>query len=298
MAESALLANERLKIRPGAHVISDDTEVGRVERVVFRPDTHEIAGLVVGGSIVLGHDVYVPIQAIASAEPDSVQVTLGLTELTRLPPVALDGELRAVADVPGHPGAASSQLRSAQSGQMEALAGGRPLRAGQRVLARDGQVGQLDEVLVDPRTDRASGFVVRKGRFLGRDVIVPADWIETVDQDRIVLKASKAQIDKLPEYRPDHEIDRDVIDALWYGSRLRTADVQFVEVHTRDGVVELTGHTHTEATRKAIEEVVRQVRGVLDGRNHLDTFEALQEAVREAQREALERARTTPVTPA
>ena len=298
MAEPAVLTNERLKIRPGAQVISGDIQVGRVERVVFRPESHEIVGVIVSGWIVLGHDVYVPIQAIESADPDSVHVRLSLNELTRLPPVGLDGGLGTVEDVPGHQNAGVRQLRPAASGQMEALAGGRPLRAGQRVLARDGEVGQLDIVMTDPRTGRVSGFVVRKGRFLGRDVIVPADWVETVERDRIRLRASKAQLDSLPEYRPDDEITRDVLDSLWYESGLTPADVQFVDVHTRDGVVELTGHTDTEATRKAIEEVVRGVRGVIEVRNYLDTFEALQEAVREAQRAARARGGTKAETPA
>ncbi|HET8785862.1 MAG TPA: BON domain-containing protein, partial [Candidatus Limnocylindrales bacterium] len=102
----------------------------------------------------------------------------------------------------------------------------------------------------------------------------------------IRLSVPRARLDSLPEYRPDDEVTRDVLDALWYGSTLGPAELQFVEVRTRDGVVELGGHTHTEWARKKIEEVARGVRGVIDVRNHLDTYEALEAAVREAQRAA------------
>jgi uncharacterized protein YrrD len=291
MTAARILATERLKIRPGAQVISGDVQVGRVERVVFRPDSHEVVGIIVSGWIVLSHDVYVPIEAIESSDDDAVHVSLTLTELEHLPPVGTDGVSADAQDGAARSTTAQRQLRPTSSGRMAALAGGRPLRAGQKVVARDGEVGQLDLVLVDPRTDRAAGFVVRKGVFFVRDVIVPVEWIKSVQQDRITLVASKEQLERLPEYRPDDEITRDVLDALWYGGRLGPADVQFVDVHTRDGIIELTGHTHTEATKQQIERVVREVRGVLDVRNYLDTFEALQDAVREAQRGA--RARGT-----
>jgi osmotically-inducible protein OsmY len=113
---------------------------------------------------------------------------------------------------------------------------------------------------------------------------VPIDWVQSVASDRITLSVPKARLDSLPEYRPDEDITRDVLDALWYHSTLGPADLQFVDVRTRDGIVELSGHTHTERTRQTIEEVARGVRGVIDVRNHLDTYEALEAAVREALR--------------
>lgn len=280
---SRLAANGRMQIRPGAQVIAGNDLIGKVSRLVYRPDSAEVAGIIVTGWIVLGHDIFVPIEAIERTEPDAVHLALTLAEVSRLPPLE-PGD--ASADVPpaNGPTGRAPLLRAAASGQMPALAGGRPLRAGQKVVAADRAVGHLDVVLIDPRTDRATGFVVRKGTLLARDVIVPIELVQAVERDRIVLNASKDQVDRLPEYRPDDEITRDVVDALWYGSGLGPADVQFVDVHTRDGIVELTGHTHTEATKRRIGDVARRVRGVLDVRNHLDTFEALEAAVREARR--------------
>jgi uncharacterized protein YrrD len=279
-----------MQIRPGAQVIAGTDQIGKVARLVYRPDSSEVVGIIVTGWIVLGHDVFVPIEAIERTEPDAVHLALSLAEVSRLPPLE-PGD--ASADVPpaGGPSGRAPLLRAAASGQMPVLAGGRPLRAGQKVIASDGEVGRLDLVLIDPRTGRATGFVVRKGTLLTRDVIVPIELVQTVEHDRIALDATKAQVDRLPEYRPDDEITRDVVDALWYRSGLGPADVQFVEVHTRDGIVELTGHTHTEATKRRIADVARRVRGVLDVRNHLDTFEALEEAVREARRAAKSRDR-------
>jgi uncharacterized protein YrrD len=271
---------ERLEIRTGAPVYAAGEYVGVVERIVYRPGGGEVAAIVVGSSDVLPYSVAVPIDAVESADTERVRVSLGPVEVVHLPPAQPDGgEVGASLERPG-------LLRTASSGQLGAMAGGRPLRAGQRVVATDGDVGTLDLVLIDPRTDRATGFVVRKGRLFGRDVIVPARWIRSVDRDEIRLGVPKAMLDRLPEFRPDDEITRDVLDALWYGTRLKPADVQFVEVRTRDGIVELSGQTYTRHARKAIEEVARGVRGVVEVRNYIDTFEDLEAALREARRAA------------
>jgi hypothetical protein len=284
--------DSRLEIRPGTQVISGNDQVGGVQRLILRPDG-QVQGIIIGGWIVLGHDVYVPIDAVERADPDAVRVSLSLADLSRLPPLRSDPADARADDAPGLSVARAGLLRSAASGQAEAIAGGWPLRAGQRIAATDGDVGDLDVVLIDPRTNRATGFVVRKGRLVVRDVIVPIDWVKLVAHDRITLSVPKARLDSLPEYRPDDEVTRDVLDALWYRSTLGPADLQFVDVRTRDGIIELSGHTHTEGTRKKIEEVAQGVRGVIDVRNHLDTYEALEAAVREAQR-AARQARDSP----
>ena len=279
------IVDSRIEIRPGTQVISGSDQVGKVQRLILRPDG-EVEGLVITGWIVLGHDVFVPIEAVESADPDAVHLSLSLAELSRLPPLESAQEQAGAGNGPGGLLARAGFLRSAASGQAAARAGGWPLRAGQRVVATDGDVGDLDVVLIDPRTDRAIGFVVRKGTLIVHDVIVPIEWVASVVPDRITLSVPRSRLDSLPEYRPDEEVTRDVLDALWYRSDLGPADVQFVDVRTRDGIVELSGHTHTEATRKKIEQIARGVRGVIDVRNYLDTYEALEEAVREAQRAA------------
>jgi hypothetical protein len=147
----------------------------------------------------------------------------------------------------------------------------------------DGDVGRLDLLLIEPLTHRVESLVVRQGRFIERDTIIPARWIREIHHDWILLAVPRARLAELPEYRPDDEIAIDVLDRLWYDSPdLRPADLQYVEVHVRNGIVELAGHTHTEATRARIVEVARSVRGVRDVHDYLDTFESLAAAVREA----------------
>ena len=92
--------DSRLGIRPGTQVISGNDQVGRVQRLILRPDG-EAEGIIISGWIVLGHDVYVPIEAVESADPDAVHVSLSLADLSRLPPLESDPERARAGGAPG-----------------------------------------------------------------------------------------------------------------------------------------------------------------------------------------------------
>jgi hypothetical protein len=107
--------DSRLQIRPGTQVISGNDQVGRVQRLILRPDG-EAEGIIISGWIVLGHDVYVPIEAVESADPDAVHVSLSLADLSRLPPLENDPVHGDADNDPGASVARAGFLRSATSG--------------------------------------------------------------------------------------------------------------------------------------------------------------------------------------
>ena len=182
------------------------------------------------------------------------------------------------------------RLQPARSGQAEAAAGGRPIRAGQAVVCRDGNVGPLELVLLDPTSRRATHFVVRRGGLLGRDTIVPIEWVRELGRDRIFLDFTRHELELLPEYRPDDEITADVLDLLWYRSELDQDDLRYVEARTTDGIVELRGLTRTEWARAMIQEHARRARGGLGVRNRVQSCEAQAEAIRRRAHVGEERA--------
>jgi osmotically-inducible protein OsmY len=91
-------------------------------------------------------------------------------------------------------------------------------------------------------------------------------------------RSPTGQTERLPEDRRDDEINADVVNLLWYRSAVDQADLRYVKVRTHDGVVVLRGKTGTERSRRAIEALVEDVRGVRGVRNRLRTFEALSAA--------------------
>lgn len=68
-----------------------------------------------------------------------------------------------------------------------------------RVAATDGDVGEVDELIIDPATNEVSHLVLRKGHFWGkRDVTIPLNQVDRVEGDVVYLKLDKKAIEQLP----------------------------------------------------------------------------------------------------
>lgn len=73
------------------------------------------------------------------------------------------------------------------------------IRRGTPVNATDGQVGKVDEFLVDPVNDRISHLILREGHLWGqKEVTIPVSEIEEITEEAVYLKIDKESIDKLP----------------------------------------------------------------------------------------------------
>jgi osmotically-inducible protein OsmY len=281
--------SERTEIRPGAEVFGAEDVIGRVGRVVVSPASRAVTALEV--TRLLRPAVVLPIEAVEAADPDSVRTNLTSADVDNLPEWRDEAFITPPGDWRSPTGHLAEQVRlrlprlpglgrlaPAPGGQLEATAGGMPVRAGQEVVGRDGRVGSLSQVLLDSATHRVGHFVMRREGVSGREVIVPVDWVESVTRDRITLCVGEEQLGRLPAYRPDDQLTADALDVLWYRSNVPTDDLRFVAVQTRDGIVELSGTTGTDQSAAAIEAVIRRLPGVLGVRNNLTSFEALARA--------------------
>jgi uncharacterized protein YrrD len=75
------------------------------------------------------------------------------------------------------------------------------IELGARVRTRDGRdVGEVHRVLVDLEDDAVTGIVVLKGRMLSRDILVPLDFIDSADEDEVVLTLTADELEQLPEF--------------------------------------------------------------------------------------------------
>jgi sporulation protein YlmC with PRC-barrel domain len=73
------------------------------------------------------------------------------------------------------------------------------IRRGTPVKARDGQVGKVDEFLVNPKTDDITHLVLREGHLWGKkDVTIPVTEIDRIADDGVYLKLDKKIIATLP----------------------------------------------------------------------------------------------------
>ncbi len=68
-----------------------------------------------------------------------------------------------------------------------------------RVEAADGDVGKVEELIIEPATGVVSHLVLRKGHFWGkRDVTIPLEQVDHVEGDVVYLKLDKKAIEQLP----------------------------------------------------------------------------------------------------
>ena len=54
--------------------------------------------------------------------------------------------------------------------------------------ANGADVGRIDRVVMDPRTNEVAGLVVRKGFFFTEDKVVPFDLVFQASEDRVTLR--------------------------------------------------------------------------------------------------------------
>jgi osmotically-inducible protein OsmY len=98
----------------------------------------------------------------------------------------------------------------------------------------------------------------------------------------VVLNASLQQIDRLPEYRDDADIQRDVQQALFDDAQLRRTAWPTLRVDARVGVVTLRGHVLRRSERAQAEALASRVRGVVGLRSRLVSDDDLAAAISEA----------------
>jgi sporulation protein YlmC with PRC-barrel domain len=246
-------------------------------------------------------DLIVPAELIADATEQEITLRLNRNEILRQPTVdpahylPLAAEERgyqageALASIHGGAGsgddralAAAHQGEQARLARHGALEGSTvALRSGQQVWATDGRAGRVDLLLLDA-SGQVRHFVLRTGRVLRHDVIVPVDWISAIRDRGVWLAMDRAALEWLPPYRPDSAITADVRQTLWSDEIIRALDIESIDAAARDGLVILSGYATTPTSKARAERAARQVPGVLRVENRIVTDDEVVEAVAQA----------------
>ena len=73
------------------------------------------------------------------------------------------------------------------------------------------EVGQIDRVVIDPRSKEVTHVIIRKGFFFPQDKVVPIQMIASGEADRVLLRDGAGDLDLLPDYHESRYIvlDRD-----------------------------------------------------------------------------------------
>jgi sporulation protein YlmC with PRC-barrel domain len=96
-------------------------------------------------------------------------------------------------------------------------AGGERFTMGAQVVASDGECGQLARVVIDPVAQALTHLVVAPKHNPGLGRLVPVNLVEAVQNDRIVLRCTRARFRELDQ-SDDVQFLPGGTDALGYGS--------------------------------------------------------------------------------
>ncbi|MBX3013116.1 MAG: PRC-barrel domain-containing protein [Caldilineaceae bacterium] len=184
---------------------------GRTTRVVLNPQTKRVSHVVVQGKGLIGGEYLVPLDAILQASPNHITLRLSAQELVELTSFVETDDL-SVSDYPltddfdlpmsgayaFWPEMAAEEAKLLAEHEM-IPPGEVTVTSGAQVIAKDGQVGHIDELLTNPANDKITHLILRKGHLWNQhDVTIPVDQIERIEEDRVYLKLDKAHLAELP----------------------------------------------------------------------------------------------------
>lgn len=155
------------------------------------------------------------------------------------------------------------------------------LEPGQKVYCRDGYAGKVVALRPSPEKKHQS-FVVETGLLFRHRYIVPCEWLDRRESDRVYLSAKKDDLRALTEERPDPILVIEVERALRQEAIVRGAEIKGIHVSARYGFIDLNGYVTNFAQKARAEKAALQIPGVLGVENGLVTDEELKSAVASA----------------
>ena len=229
----------KMELREGVEVFtSGDEQVGKVNGFVLDPATNEVTHIVVQKGWLLPEDKVIPFEMVSSATEDKVVLNEELVNFDELPAFEEAHYIRPRdADV-SHAERVSSleetrQDRAAERGVSHGRSSGYywypphgyigypvgyygwppmetvrnipedtiSLKEGTDVISSDGKhVGDVERLMVEPDSNKATHFVISQGVFFKDRKLVPAHWVKSVGEDKVQLSVTAQLLEQLPSY--------------------------------------------------------------------------------------------------
>ncbi len=189
-----------------ADVLCTDGVGGRSTYVVLNPVSRRVTHVVVKEDGFPRLERLVPVEMVAETSPDQIHLACSQQDLHRfeafietefLPgefPYAAYGlgEYRVWPYILSEDAPFPVEHERVPPGELA-------VRRGSHVRATDGEIGRVDEFLVDRETEQITHLVLREGHLWGqKDVVIPVSAIGRIDQDRVYLILSKQEVGSLP----------------------------------------------------------------------------------------------------
>lgn len=190
----------------GALVYTGAGTCGESVCVVINPATDRVTDVVVELTKPTGHEVLMPLEFIQEVTEDGIGVDLTCDELRELPPFRRTDffEVELPAETAGGPFVmwpyVVPEPHEMPIETEMVPANELAIHRGAEVVSEHSPVGKVDEFLIDPESEQVTHLVMREGHLWGqRDVLIPVSAIARMDDDEVILKLGKEEIEALPQ---------------------------------------------------------------------------------------------------
>jgi osmotically-inducible protein OsmY len=239
---------EMLKFYFGRKVFCSDGEEGFLVNTVFDREPLRLGFIGVQIGRFFGKTVYVPFDAIAGASGERVTLTMSRAEL-------------------------------AQSST--AVPGGALVDSRAVVRLKDtGKRGTLLLVATQPHSGELAYIVAHHLR-PNMDTLIRRDFVTQIDPARFTVSISEQELEALPPYRSDEELQREVEEVLYEVGPLHV-DYRGMTIRVLDGVLYLEGNISSSLRSDIVRSQASGVPGLLDIEDHLIGDDTLASAVADA----------------
>jgi uncharacterized protein YrrD len=216
---------KRMEFTEGISVFTaDGKQVGKVNRFVLDPLTSEVTHIVVKKGWLLHEDKVVALQLISYVREDRVVLSKDVSDFNQLPPFE-EKYLATTTDDPWdegnhsidedslvdhwytiHPSHSSIDFtpdyyqphtKTKRNIPEQTI----PLKDGAQVISSDGKhVGNIERLLIEPGSNRATDFVIKHGVLFKQRKIISTYWVKSVEEGKVYLQVSSHALEQLPSY--------------------------------------------------------------------------------------------------
>ena len=166
---------------------------GRSTRIVLNPVTKEITHLVVKQRAFPYTERLVPVDLMVESTPRMIRLRCDGPDLDEMDEFVetefIPSEETHIVDGPFMmwPYTYTTEEYMPQS-HKQIPVGELAIRRGTRVIASDGQIGQIDEFIVNRHGDLITHLIMREGHFWDpKEVTIPVSYIEHIEDDAVYL---------------------------------------------------------------------------------------------------------------
>ncbi len=223
------------RLSEGASVYtSDDVRIGNVFRLVSDPrDGGQVTHIVVEKDAALPEDKVIPVDLVATANPDRVELEAGVDPHALMPfevgdyvegyehdehagdadydhpAEALEARRRRVVywygstqNQPSTLGTGNRETPSSRAVEQYIPRDTIPLLKGTRAQSADSfEAGKVEEVITDDQGE-VTDLILDSGLLFKKRKRIPAYWVQSASEDGVQLAVTDIVVERVPKYRP------------------------------------------------------------------------------------------------